>query len=209
MEGIGNQIRELRKKRGWTLNELAERSELSVSFLSQVERGLSSLSIVSLYNICKALDTPVPEILTDNRQPSTVTKEADQPQVRIANSAISYRYLSGAFPGRTIEILIGEFPPNYRHPLAPHKGEEFGYVLEGHLILKLGKDEYPLGPGDSYHFLATIPHGYETSSQEGAKILWALTQKFIEGGPELRKGMDEQIQRQRRHDTLLERVGHL
>ena len=188
MKEIGQRIRELRRARGLTLEEVAGRCGLSVSFLSQVERGISSPSIVSLYAICEVLGVPVTEVLADaGRSPSTVTKAADQPLIRIANSAVSYRYLSGAFPNRVIEVLIGEFPPNYRHPLAPHEGEEFGYVLEGHILLRIGEKEYPLGPGDSYHFLATIPHGYETSSEGSAKVLWAITQKFIEWHAEARE----------------------
>jgi quercetin dioxygenase-like cupin family protein len=146
-----------------------------------VERGISFPSIVSLYAICKALGISISEILTDLGKPSkTVIKEADQPLIRIADSAVSYRYLSGEFPERVIEVLINEFPSNYWHPLASHEGEEFGYVLEGHITLRIGEDVYSLGPGDSYHFKASKPHGYETSDKEGAKILMVTTQKFME-----------------------------
>ncbi|MFQ6090553.1 MAG: helix-turn-helix domain-containing protein [Candidatus Bipolaricaulia bacterium] len=188
MKDLGRKLRALRRQRGLTLEEVSAHCGLSVSFLSQVERGISSPSIVSLHSICRVLGVPISEVLTDAEgSPSTVTKAADQPQIRIANSAVSYRYLSGAFPERVIEVLINEFPPNYRHPLAPHEGEEFGYVLEGHLILRIGEEEYPLGPGDSYHFLASKPHGYETSAREGAKVLMATTQKFIEWHTEMRR----------------------
>ena len=181
IENLGGRIRALRGRKGWTLQNLSARSGLSVSFLSEVERGNSSLSIVSLTAICEALEVPLTEILVDD-EPSASTiiiKAGNQPCFHIPNSPITYRWLSGDFPGRVIEVLIGEFPPNYQHPLSPHEGEEFGYVLEGHLVLKIGGEEYLLGPGDSYHFRATIPHGYETSDQEGAKVLWAITQKFI------------------------------
>lgn len=188
MKDFGRRIRALRRQRGLTLEEVSARCGLSVSFLSQVERGISSPSIVSLSSICEVLGISISEVLSDvERSPSTVTKAADQPQIRISNSAVSYRYLSGEFPERMIEILINEFPPDYRHPLAPHAGEEFGYVLEGHLILRIEDEEYPLDPGDSYHFLASKPHGYETSEREGAKVLMATTQKFIEWHTKMRR----------------------
>lgn len=201
MEDIGKKIRTVRQQKGATLEELSARCGLSIGFLSQVERGISSLSIVSLYSICEALEISVPEILAYTKTPSTVTKEADQPRIRIANSAVSYRYLSGAFPNRVIEVLINELPPNYRHPLAPHGGEEFGYVLEGYLLLRIEEDEYPLGPGDSYHFLATKPHGYETSDEEGAKVLMATTQKFIEWHTGIRGGAFEKDRAKKRSAT--------
>jgi quercetin dioxygenase-like cupin family protein len=76
------------------------------------------------------------------------------------------------------EILIGELPPNYHYPPVAHEGEEFGFVLEGRLALRVGEESYELGPGDSYHFLATVPHGYETDEQETARVLWVQTLKY-------------------------------
>lgn len=181
LEEIGARIRALRRQKGLTLNELAARCDLSVSFLSQVERGITSPSIVSLYAICRVLEIPVSQILAEPSPPASLVTPADQQlHIRIASSAVSYRYLSGAFEGRILEALINEFPPNHRHPLATHEGEEFGYVLAGHLILRIEDQAFPLGPGDSFHFLSTRPHGYETSAAEGAKVLVVTTQKFIE-----------------------------
>lgn len=195
MEDIGRAIRDLRMKKGWTLQKLASLTELSVSFLSQAERGLSSLSIVSLHNICEALGVDASSLLSENKAPVAqpgfafpIVPAADQLCIRIASSPVTYRYLSGSFANRTIEALINEFPPNYRHPLAAHTGEEFGYVLEGHLLLRIEEETYPLSPGDSYHFVATRPHGYETSPKEGARVLVASTQKFLEWHSETRLG---------------------
>jgi len=67
MRDVGEKIRAPRWQSGLTLEEVSARCGPSISFLSQVERGISSTS--------------------------TVTKAADQPQIRIANSAVSYRYL--------------------------------------------------------------------------------------------------------------------
>ena len=46
------------------------------------------------------------------------------------------------------------------------------------MTLKVGEESYELGPGDSYHFLATVPHGYETDEQGTARILWVQTLKY-------------------------------
>ncbi|MBC7220091.1 helix-turn-helix transcriptional regulator [Candidatus Bipolaricaulota bacterium] len=178
---IGKGIRALRLRKRLTLKELSSECGLSVSFLSQIERGISSPSIVSLASISKALGVPVSMFLTDHHVSSSpITRADEQLLIRIAESAVSYRYLSGAFPERVIEVLINEFPTNHHHPPASHDGEEFGYVLEGHLVLTIEGKAYALGPGDSYHFLATQPHGYRTSETEGARVLVATTQKFIE-----------------------------
>jgi len=188
MDAVGKHIRAVRRARGWTLKNLSANCGLSMGFLSQVERGLSSLSIVSLRAISEALEVPLSELflkeedpqLTESEATSPVIKAANQLHIQIGEYPITYKYLSGEFPNRIAEVLINEFPPNYRHPLAQHKGEEFGYVLEGRLILKIVEDEYSLEPGDSYHFLASKPHSYETSEKEGAKVLIATSQKLLE-----------------------------
>ncbi len=200
MDAIGKRIRALRRRKEWTLQDLAANCGLSVGFLSQVERGISSLSIVSLQAISKSLDVFPSELflkqeaplLTENEEVSLVTKAGDQLHIQIGNYPITYQYLSGEFPNRIIEVLINEFPANYRHPLAPHKGEEFGYVLEGHLTLKIEEDEYSLEPGDSYHFLASKPHSYQTSEKQGAKVLIATTQKLLESHNQRRASQPRQ-----------------
>ena len=188
VEEVGNLIRSVRKHRGWTLRDLSGRCNLSVGFLSQVERGLSSLGITSLNAICNALGISLSEFFTkcENSKealslpakPTEVIKAADRPYIQISSTSIKYQFLSGEFPGRLFEIMIGEFPPHYHYPPVPHEGEEFGFVLEGRLKLKIGKEIYDLGVGDSYHFLATTPHGYETDEQGGARVLWVQTLKY-------------------------------
>ena len=188
MADVGNIIRLARTRRGWTLRDLSERCNLSVSFLSQVERGLSSPAITSLDAICSALGVSLSEFFSrcENTEdalsllegPSEVVKAADRPYIQISSASIKYQFLSGDFPKRLFEIMIGEFPPNYHYPPLPHEGEEFGFVLEGRLKLKLRNESYELSVGDSYHFLATTPHGYEAGDPEGVKVLWVQSLKY-------------------------------
>jgi len=188
MTEIGKFIRSQRKLRGWTLQELAGRCNLSVGFLSQVERGISSLSILSLNAICEAFEIPISKLNANYAEPgnergaseaaSGIIKVDERPNIQISDGSIKYQFLSGEFPGRKFEILIGEIPPHYHYPPAVHEGEEFGYVLEGKLSFTIGKQAHQLGRGDSYHFLATTPHGYETANDEAARVLWVQTLKY-------------------------------
>lgn len=154
-----------------------------MSFLSQVERGLSSLSISSLQAICKALGVPLTYFFTPPSGNSIVLK-AGRPRtrIRIEDSQVTYSLLSGPMPDRVLEALIAEFPPGYRHPLITHSGEEFGYVLEGEVILQLEDREFALEPGDSFHILSSQPHTVRNPSDRPARILWVLTQRLLEGG---------------------------
>jgi len=188
MDDIGARLRAVRKERGWTLEALASKSGLSIGFLSQVERDLTTLSIVSLSAICQALSVPIESLFSSSRPigeaPSAVTRADQQLHIQIGGSAITYRYLSGQLPDLPIEeLLIAEFPPHCDQQGSSHEGQEFGYVLRGSLVLNVQDEQYELTAGDSYRVAASQSHGYRTSAVEGADVLMAVTQRFIEIPP--------------------------
>lgn len=189
MDDIGARIRAARKQNGWTLEALATKSGLSTGFLSQVERDLTTLSIVSLSAICQALNVPIESLFSSNRpigeEPSAVTRADQQLHIQIGGSPITYRYLSGQLPDLPIEeLLIAEFPPHCDQQHSSHEGQELGYVLQGSLVLHVGDEQYKLETGDSYRVAASQSHGYCTSASEGANVLMAVTQRFIEIQPQ-------------------------
>jgi len=189
MEDLGARIREARLQKKWTLDVLAARSGLSASFLSQVERGRSTLSIVSLSSICRALGLPIASLFVSSgpldRQASVVTKGEQQLHIQIGRSPITYRYLSGQLPPEPIaELLIAEFPAGCIQRDSTHEGRELGYILDGALGLRVGGVEYQLTVGDSYRIDASEPHDYQTPADRGAKVLMAVTQRFIEALPQ-------------------------
>src|SRR4030042_645109 len=98
MESVGKRIRDLRTEKGWTLKELASKCELSTSFLSQVERGLSSVSITSLHIICQALGMSLGEFFRQlgdgagspdlGRHTIQVMKAQDQRAINLSEASI-------------------------------------------------------------------------------------------------------------------------
>ena len=189
MDAVGQHIRTLRLERGLSLNEVARRCKLSPSFISQVERELCSISISSLHEICSVLGINLAEFFASlesskrsedpARRLSEVLKEGSQPSVTTADAAIRYRFLTREFPNRKLEIVIAEITPGHQYPLASHGGEEFGYVLQGQLRLMIRKQEHLLGPGDSYHFDASVPHGYEAEGEEPVRVMWIGTMRSL------------------------------
>jgi len=187
---LGSRIRALRQRKGLTLKDLSRQCKLSVSFLSQIERGLSSFSIPSLRAICQALDVSLPDLLVlsdgpgmaflADPRPSEITKGDNQSCINLSDTSIKYRFLSGGFPVRQFEVLIGEMSPGYENPPTSHEGEEFGYILEGMIELTIDEETYSLGPGDSYHIAASTAHGCQTKAEGSAKVLWVQTAKFAQ-----------------------------
>jgi len=76
--------------------------------------------------------------------------------------------------------LIAEFPAGCDQRDSAHEGEELGYILEGALEIRVEGEIHRLAVGDSYRVGASEPHDYRTSDEQGAKVLMAVTQRFIE-----------------------------
>ncbi len=188
LEEVGRKVRHLRRLRGLSLRGLSQQCGLSVGFLSQIERGLSSFSIPSLQAICAALDVSLADMLVMTNgpgmaflvdpRPTAITKGDNRSYLSLSDTSIRYRFLSAKFPGRRFEVLVGEMAPGSCHEVHVHDGEEFGYVLEGSLDVTIGEDTHGIGRGDSYHVLGTTPHRCSSSNGEGAKVLWVQTARY-------------------------------
>jgi transcriptional regulator with XRE-family HTH domain len=184
MDSLGRELRALRTARGLSLAQLAVECDCSQSFLSQLERGLTSVSIPVLETICRALSLSLSEFFasvegahaTPISDPlSSVIRAQEQVAINLSKAAIKYRFLTRDLPERGFDIVIGEIPSGYVYPPVTHEGEEFGYILEGRLRLWIETRECDLEPGDSYHVVSTSPHGYQAIGQEPVKVLWVQT----------------------------------
>jgi len=187
MGEVGAELRQLRTSKSLTLEQVAERSGLSTSFLSQVERGICSPSIVSLEKICEALEIPAGELLRgdsglplDEQNGSPVVRRDEGLKLQIGAYPVWYEYIGGTCPDREIEVIVHKIPAGHRSDLVGHDGEEFGYVLEGQFLLQTESGEYILEEGDSYHFMASRAHGYGALEKSPAVVLVVSTQKFVD-----------------------------
>ena len=176
-----------RKKRGITLRGLAEQCSLSPGFLSQVERGLVKPSLTALMTICEVLDVPVNCVIVDETEasfadprPQDVTRSEERMKIRLGDSPVSFEFLSGGFADRINDLFLGHFPPGYSYPSFQHYGEEFGYVLEGTLIVRIDDAIHVLHAGDSYHFSSERLHSYGTPGDDRAVVLWGQTAAFLD-----------------------------
>jgi transcriptional regulator with XRE-family HTH domain len=176
MDEISDKIRSLRKKNDLTLKEISEKTGLSISFLSQVENGTSSLAINSLKKIADALDVPINTFFENCQNYNFLTKSEKQFKFKLEGSNTEYILLSGKFAERSLEAMIIYIQPEQTHKQQfNHPGEEFIYVLEGALIVTIENKEYLAKAGDSIHYPSKLPHYWINPSKEQAKILTILT----------------------------------
>lgn len=168
---IGNKIKELRIKKGLTQEELADRSELSKGFISQVERNLTSPSIATLVDILQCLGTDLKNFFSDSADNQVVFKKSDYFEKKDAelNNVIEW-IIPNAQKNimEPILLTIGENGETY--PDNPHEGEEFGYVLSGSAQIHIGNTVHKVKKGEAFYFIPQYKH-YITSAG-GAKIIW-------------------------------------
>ena len=150
---LGHRIRARRKELGLSLRELEEKVGLTASFLSQVERDLSSPSIESLHLISQALDVPIFYFLLEPDKKSPVVRRDKRVELKLPDSDLTYQLLTPDL-NRKMEAFLFEQEPD-QEKIAVRLNqltEEFIYVLRGQLEIQLDEDVYLLGPGDSIYF---------------------------------------------------------
>lgn len=173
---ISGKIRNLRKEKNLTLKDLSMKTGLSVSFLSQVENGYSSLAITSLKKIAEALNVTMNYFFKTPETHNFLVKFDEEKAFKIEGSNSEFIRISGDFPGRKIESMIVILPPKEMHgSRSNHPGEEFVYVLEGALIVNLDGTDYLVKAGDSIQYPSTTDHSWLNPLNQNTKLLSVVT----------------------------------
>jgi len=173
---ISGKIRDLRKEQDLTLKDLSEKTGLSVSFLSQVENGYSSLAITSLKKIAEALNVTMNYFFKTPEVHNFLVKTEEEKAFKIEGSNSEFIRISGDFTGRKIESLIIIIPPEQMHGnKSNHPGEEFVYVLEGALIVNLAGIDYLVKAGNSIQYPSTTDHSWINPLNQITKLLSITT----------------------------------
>ncbi|MEX0416739.1 helix-turn-helix domain-containing protein [Bacillus sp. C30] len=180
MEDICLRIKELRTKRGLTLKDLSSKTELSVSFLSQIERGTTSLAINSLKKIAEAFEVNITYFFETSKKEKYVVRKSDHKPFEIKGLESKYTRLNGEFPSRSLAPFIIKVSPNQKKTKSfNYQGEEFYYVLKGAVVFMVGEDEFLLREGDSIHFPSSLPHYGENLLDQEAVLLCCITPVFF------------------------------
>ncbi|MEW6082883.1 MAG: XRE family transcriptional regulator [Bacillota bacterium] len=182
---LGNRIKELRKSKGLVLKDLSKKTNLSIGFLSLVERGLASAGLASLQNIAEALEVDLGYLLNPSQgsqKKRMVIRSFEHEHFCPENSKYIYFSLAGSIEDKKIDPMMVLFlPGETRDTVAPfiHKGEEFIYVLEGILTFFIEDKEYELYPGDCIHIQSTVPHNWGNFTNRLVKALCVVTPRIL------------------------------
>jgi transcriptional regulator with XRE-family HTH domain len=173
---LGQRLRKRRQTLGLTLKEVADGAGLSVGFISQIERGITTPSLSSLASVSRVLKVHLSEFLTQPTATSSpATKHGQRPHFAIGGNSLVYERLSAPFAGNVLRTLIIHEPPGHRSEPISHDGEEIFYVLEGGITVEVGADTHVLEAGDSIHFPSTLVHSSWNHTTRPSIILHTCT----------------------------------
>ncbi|KMZ44363.1 MULTISPECIES: XRE family transcriptional regulator [Bacillales] len=170
---IGVLIKSLRVGKKKTLKQIAEKTQLSISFLSQVERGKSSITLESLKKISEALGvSPGYFFSGESSGGNELGRRASKERSGLLHAPFVYEDLSGDLANPAlVPILVTLSPHGEKGTPFVHQGQEFVYVLEGVLTVLLGEEEHDLFPGDSIHMHSSVPHNWVNRTGKVTRFL--------------------------------------
>lgn len=177
---LAQRIREFRKKRGLTLEQLADRSQLTQSVLSKVENSRVTPSLAALGRISEALGVTLSELVAgiESNQGMVVVRRDERPTVERDHPAPSFVYHSLAptrHPKR-IEPLMVELPPgSQRDESLAHRNDEFILVMKGAVEIECEGERCRLETGDSVYINGSKEHRVFNATGSTAEILCVLS----------------------------------
>ena len=175
-ERLGNKIRKLRISKGNNLTVFAKKIGKTPSYLSQVERGMASPSIMALREISKALNVPMFYFLIDDKKQSVIVRKNKRRILQFPKSHLTYELLSPDV-SHQIEMIrtrIKVGASSCSKPIS-HEGEECTLVMEGKMKIQIGDEFFTLEEGDSIYYNASISHKITSIGEKDLIIISAFT----------------------------------
>lgn len=182
-KSFGEKVRALRMQRGLTLADLAQKTQRSISLLSQIENDNISPSFSSMQTIADALEVPLAQIIS--QEPSAEERDSyhikeSERKVLMTQGEVQHQLLSRGLP-LSFEFNVVEVPPGASTGdyLYSHEGEECGLLLEGELVVESGRHVHHLKPGDSITMKSSLPHKLSNPGKQKARAVWVNSVPYI------------------------------
>jgi transcriptional regulator with XRE-family HTH domain len=172
LDSFGVRLKEFRLRRAWTIQELADQSGLSKTFVSRLETGDRQPSIAAVLTLARVFSVSLASMFESQlaMEPCLIVRRSEA----ISKSAhgLTYTPLSSAerfFNLQPIRLRVSPSRKGKEH--FHHEGEEWIYLLSGRLTLSLAGKRYDLEPGDAAHFESRLPHRLIARGPHEAEVL--------------------------------------
>ncbi|MHA5051455.1 helix-turn-helix domain-containing protein [Streptomyces sp. SD15] len=173
LPAVAPRLREVRRRASLTLEAAARAAGLSAAHLSRLETGQRQPSLPMLLALARIYDTTVSALLGETvAERDAIVRAPDMEPTK----AGGWTYWQAGAPGRGMQALRVHVPYGSQGDVVRvHPGEEWLYVLQGRLRLRLGDTAQVLAPGDSAHFDSLTPHRLAAADRSGAELLFVHT----------------------------------
>lgn len=175
-KALGMRLRNFRTGRKLTLRQVATQAGVSESFLSQVERGASGVSVSTLHTIAGALGLTVADLFDDsNNLAHRVVHPADRPMIKVPGVR---KFMLTRQPLQSLEVLECEYEPGASTGGPEHMhgdSQELLIVLEGELVITIDEQSHAMGMGDSIEYRSSSPHSVANVSKKSARGLFVIS----------------------------------
>lgn len=172
---VGKFVRRQRRARGLTLEELADRSGVSKSMLSQIERDQTNPTLATVWRLCESLGVTVEAFFGQDERAEAIEVLAAHgtPSIRSADGGCELRILGPLGLGGQVEWYDMRAQPGAELVSQPHEAGTVEHltVLEGTLVVESGGERRPLAAQETARYRADRPHAIRNESGEAARAL--------------------------------------
>jgi len=182
-QDIGNNIREVRKRKGLTLAQLAAQCRCSTSLISQIETGAVNPSFSTLKIISDALSISMAMLVASNSSVNGISfslMTAKERKTLVTEGGVKFQLLSRGVD-LSSEFILNEWPPGTStgRERYTHDGEECGFLLEGELEVEINDTIHHMQPGDTITLVSSVPHRVSNPGKEKAVAIWVNAVPYV------------------------------
>lgn len=171
---LGAKLREIRRQKNLTQEELADRCELTKGYISQLENDLTSPSIATLVDLLNALGSNLSDFFYEEAEEKIVFSEAEY--IEKQSDGMLWNWVIPNAQKNMMEPVLVELDAGAATGVDfPHEGEEFGFVLEGQITLIRAENPHRVKKGESFYFTANKEHQILNHGKGKAKFIWIST----------------------------------
>jgi quercetin dioxygenase-like cupin family protein/DNA-binding XRE family transcriptional regulator len=179
---VGERVKEVREKKGLSLQDVSQRTDIDIQRLRQIEAGDVAPPLGTVIKLAKALEMRMGYFISGRGQRAyTIVRGPDRKIVSRYDTTrakyYGYQYESLAPNKRDRHMdpfMVSLEPSKTEEERSTHAGQEFIYVLEGDMEVRLEKEVHILKPGDSIYYDSTVPHLVKAYGDKPTRILAVL-----------------------------------
>ena len=179
---VGERVKGVREKRGFTLQDISQRTDIDVSLLEEIESGAVAPPLGIVIKLAKALEMKMGYFISgEENRPYTIVRQGDRKVISRYDSkkgkhyGYEYESLAPHKKDRHMEpFMVTLEHTDTEEERSAHDGQEFIYVLEGNMEVRHGEEIHILEPGDAIYYDSTVPHLVKCHGDKKTKILAVL-----------------------------------